>query len=94
MKMYMRTTPAGESNHPVYTIMSEKGIIAETFAEWNSRVRAIPGRLDALLANKPEGVHQATYLEGLCVADWVYCNWAVELTPDVLVDTVWWPEPN
>lgn len=92
MKMYMCTAPAGESNHPVYTIMSEKGILAETFSAWNMRVRSIPGRLEALLADKPDDMHQTTYLESRCVEDWVHCNWATEVNYVTLAGIVW-PDP-
>lgn len=94
MKYYMYSDPAGDSNHPVHTIMSEKAVLAERFADWNHRVQTIPGRLDDVLKYKPDYMNITEYLQQRCIEDWIICNWAVEVTPEVLLSIIQAPNPD
>ena len=77
MKYWLYAEPAGKSNEPVWTIMSEDAIIACYWDYWESRMVAY---------NKSQGL---PVLENVtrnnCIYDWVVVNWAQEATEEVLL---------
>lgn len=84
----MYCAPAGDSSHPVYRVLSEKAILAEYYNCWYDRLRIRPHILDRILERKPEDMHQATYLEQVCINDWCVGNWATEATPEALLSII------
>ena len=64
--------PASETcTLPVWTILSERAILAQYYDYWCNRMR-MAGKSDAL--NKTR-----------CIEDWATTHWAVEATPEALL---------
>lgn len=73
MKYYMYIEPAGSSSEPVYTIMSEKAILASYWSRWSSKM-PVPDMLE-------KEVHE---LEQRCIEDYCAINWATECNEKTL----------
>ena len=72
MKYWIYVEPASETSMlPVWTILSEKAILAQYWDYWYDRMR---------LAG-----HGAEISEQRCIEDWVTVHWAVEATPESLL---------
>lgn len=72
MKYWLYAEPAADfSAEPVYTILSDKAILAQYWDYWYDRMR---------LAG-----HGAEISEQRCIEDWVTVHWAVEATPEALL---------
>lgn len=72
MKYWIYVEPASETSMlPVWTILSEKAILAQYWDYWYDRMR--------LAGNGAEISEQR------CIEDWVTIHWAVEATPESLL---------
>lgn len=70
MRYWIYAEPAGHSNEPIWTILSDKAVLAYYWDYWCERMTKA-GKAD--LINETD-----------CLMDWVTTNWATEVTPQVL----------
>lgn len=71
MRYWMYAEPAGHSSEPIWTIVSDKAIIAWYFPYWSERMTQ---------AGKADQINEVD-----CLQDWISTNWAVEATPEALL---------
>lgn len=72
MRYWMHAEPATAlSSEPVWTIVSDKAILASYYDHWVDRMKNA-GK-DALISTEN------------CIQDWVTVHWAVEATPEALL---------
>lgn len=72
VKYWMYVSPAGNSDHAVWTIMSEEAILAEYGPYWSKRMLLKHGRMVKEI-NKEN-----------CIQDWVTTHWAEPCTLEKL----------
>lgn len=72
MRYWMYVEPAGSSIHPVYTIMSDKAVLATYFPYWSSKMM------------QKHGGWVPEITEENCIIDWAIVNWAEEVTHQAL----------
>lgn len=78
MKYWLYVEPAGQTSEPVYTVMSDAAIIAEYFDYWRDRMQKAAKPVSALI--------EQDYSR--CIDDWVVVHWAVEATPEALLQII------
>lgn len=75
MKFWIYVEPvSATSNEPIWTIMSDKAILADYWEYWCTQMDRV-GRSDEIS-------------EQSCIEDWVTVHWAVEATPEALARIV------
>lgn len=72
VKYWLYASPAGNSNHAVWTIMSEEAILAEYGPYWSKRMLLKHGKMIKEI-NKEN-----------CIQDWVTTHWAEPCTLEKL----------
>ena len=72
VKYWMYANPAGKTNHPIYTIMSEDAIIAEYGPYCSNKMLLKHGKMTKDV-NKEN-----------CIQDWVTVHWAEPCTLEKL----------
>jgi hypothetical protein len=72
MKYWMYIESAGNTSEPIYTILSEKAIIAHYYPYWQQRM-ALLGETD--FSNLDE-----------CIKHFVTTNWAIPVTKEKLLE--------
>ena len=84
MKYWLYAEPAGKTNEPVWTIMSDDAIIACYWDYWEARMIA---------HNKSQGLpEQQDVSRNNCIYDWVVVHWAQEATPEDLLRIIGAPK--
>lgn len=86
MKHWLYVEPVGESVEPVWMVYSNDAILAEYWDRWSKHVMAI---------NTEKGIDPGTGVSPLrCIDDWVTIHWAVEATPENLLNILSAPKPQ
>lgn len=70
MRYWMYVEPIKESSEPIYTILSDRGILTEYWDYWCERMRSA-GKEAEINAND-------------CILDWATIHWAQVVTPQLL----------
>lgn len=71
MRYWLYVEPAGTSSEPIHTIMSDAAVLAEYWDYWCGR-----------MTSAGKAVHINTED---CILDWAVVHWAVEATPEALL---------
>lgn len=78
MRYWLYVEPAGKTSEPIFTVMSDAAILGEYWDYWCERMKSV-GREH--LINKED-----------CILDWVMLHWAVEATPEALLQIITAPK--
>lgn len=74
MRYWLYVEPAGKTSEPIFTIMGDSAVLAEYWDYWCAQMTRV-GKSD--LINQED-----------CILDWATVHWAVEATPEALLQII------
>lgn len=74
MRYWLYVEPAGKTSEPIFTVMSDKAILGEYWNYWCEQMTRV---------GKASEVNEED-----CILDWVMLHWAVEATPEALMQII------
>lgn len=86
MRFWLIAEPVGSGDEPVWKIYSDDAILAEYWTYWVEKMTQY---------NTNNNIPEGTGVNPLrCIDDWTMVNWAVEATPEALLNILSAPKPQ